>query len=54
MYLYRSSSDKLQSMRNYKAAFIDESSNIRVSSVTDHAQTDMHAKARHYLKKVSY
>ena len=37
---------KLESMRNFKAAFIDGSSNIRISSVKDHAATDMHARAK--------
>ncbi len=42
---------KLESMRNFKAAFIDGSSNIRLSSVKDHAATDMHAYAMLLLKK---
>ena len=41
---------KLESMRNFKAAFIDGSSNIR-TSVKDHAATDMHARAMLLLKK---
>ena len=36
---------KLESMRNFKAAFIDGSSNTRIPSVKDHAATDMHARA---------
>ena len=42
---------KLESMRNFKAAFIDGSANIRISSVKDHAATDMHAHAILLLKK---
>ena len=38
-------------MRNFKAAFIDGSSNVRVSAVQDHAATDMHAYAMLLLKK---
>ena len=38
-------STKLELMRNFKPAFIDGSSNIRISAVKDHAATDMHAYA---------
>ena len=44
-------SEKLQSLRNFRSAFIDGSSNIRVSSVNEHAGTDMHSCAMHLLKK---
>ena len=44
-------STKLESMRNFKAAFIDGSSNVRVSAVQDHAATDMHAYVMLLLKK---
>ena len=42
---------KQESMRNFKPAFIDGSSNIRISAVKDHAATDMHAYAVQLLKK---
>ena len=42
---------KLESMRNFKPAFIDSSSNIRISAVKDHAAADMHAYAMQLLKK---
>lgn len=32
-------------MRNFRPAFIDGTSNVRVSTVKDHAATDMHARA---------
>lgn len=44
-------SKKLESMRNFRPAFIDGSHNIRVSSVKDHAATDMHSYAMLQLKK---
>ena len=44
-------SEKLQSMRNFRSAFIDGSSNVRVSNVKEHAGTDMHSSAMHLLKK---
>ena len=44
-------STKLESMRNFKPAFIDGSSNVRVSAVQDHATTDTNAYAMLLLKK---
>ena len=44
-------SKKLQSMRNFISAFIDGSSNVRVSNVKEQAGTDMHSSAMHLLKK---
>ena len=44
-------SDKLDSMRNFRPAFINGTANIRVSTVKDHAATDMHARAMLLLKK---
>ena len=47
-------SEKLQSLRNFRSAFIDGSSNIQVSSVKEHAGTDMHSSAMHLLKKKTF
>ena len=44
-------SEKLQSLRNFRSAFIGGSSNIRVSSVKEHAGTDIYSSAMHLLKK---
>ena len=44
-------STKLDSIRKFKPAFIDGSSNVCVSAVQDHAATDMHAYAMLLLKK---
>ena len=44
-------STKLESTRNFKPAFLDGSSSVRVSAVQDHAATDMHAYAMLLLKK---
>ncbi len=44
-------SDKLESMRNFRPAFIDGTTNIRLSTVKDHAATDMHARAMLLFKK---
>ena len=38
-------------MRNYNAAFVEVSVNLRVSSVKDHAGSDMHSRAMLLLKK---
>ena len=43
--------EQLTGMRNFTAAFINGSTNLRVSSVKDHASTDMHARAMLLLKK---
>ncbi len=42
---------KICSSRNYSPAFIDGSTNLRTSSVKDHAKSDMHEKAMILLKK---
>ena len=42
---------KLESMRNYRAAFIDGTTNYRTSTFKEHAATDMHARAMLLLKK---
>ena len=44
-------STKLVSIKNFKPAFIDGSSNARVSAVQHHAATDMHTYAMLLLKK---
>ena len=38
-------------MRNYRASFINGTSNVRTSTFKEHASTDMHARAMHLLKK---
>ena len=38
-------------MKNFKPAFIDDSSKIRIFAVKDHAATDIHAYAMQLLKK---
>lgn len=38
-------------MRNFRSAFIDGTSNVRVSTVKDHAATDMHARAMMLYRK---
>ena len=43
--------EKLTGMRNYNAAFVEGSVNLRVSSVKDHAGSDMHSRAMLLLKK---
>ena len=42
---------ELESMRNFRPAFIDGSTNVRISTVKDHAGTDMHARAMLLYKK---
>ena len=42
---------KLKGMRNYTAAYIDGTTNLRTSSFKDHASSDMHARAMILLKK---
>ena len=37
-------------MRNFNAAFVEGSVNLRVSSVKDHAASDMHSRAMLLLK----
>ena len=44
-------SEKLESMRNFRPAFITGTPNIRVSNVKDHAGTDMHSRAMLLFKK---
>ena len=43
--------DKLVSMRNYSAAYVEGSSSLRTSSFKDHAASDMHSRAMLLLKK---
>ena len=43
--------NKLEAMRNFRPAFIRGSPNIRISSVKDHAASDMHAHAMLLFKK---
>ena len=38
--------DRLRSLRNFRPAFIDGTTNVRVSTVKDHAATDMLARAK--------
>ena len=42
---------QLESMRNFRPAFIDGTTNVRISTVKDHAGTDMHARAMILYKK---
>ena len=42
---------QLESMRNFRSAFIDGTTNVRISTVKDHAGTDMHARAMLLYKK---
>ncbi len=37
--------DKLVSMRNFRPAFIDGTTNVRTTTFKEHAATDMHARA---------
>ena len=46
-------SDKLESMRNFRPAFIDGTANIRVSTVKDHAATDMHARCYAFVQEAA-
>lgn len=43
--------EKLAGMRNYNAAFVEGSVNLRLSSIKDHAASDMHSRAMLLLKK---
>ena len=43
--------EKFRGMRNYSAAFIDGSKNLRASSFKDHAATKMHKRAMLLYKK---
>ena len=43
--------DKLIGMRNYSAAYIEGSTNLRTSSFKDHAASEMHSRAMLLLKK---
>ena len=42
---------QLKGMRNYTAAYINGTTNLRTSSFKDHASSDMHARAMILLKK---
>ena len=43
--------DKLIGMRNYSAAYIEGSTNLRTSSFKNHATNEMHSRAMLLLKK---
>ena len=43
--------DKLVSMRTYRPAFVEGTTNVRTSSFKEHAATDMHARAMVLFKK---
>ena len=43
--------DRLMGRRNYSAAYIEGSVNLRVSSYKEHAASEMHARAMLLLKK---
>ena len=43
--------DKLIGMRNYSAAYIEGSTNLRTSSFKDHAASEMHSRAMLLLKR---
>ena len=43
--------DRLIGRRNYSAAFVDGSGNLRASSFKDHAASEMHSRAMLLLKK---
>ena len=43
--------DKLVGMRNYSAAYVEGSSNLRTFSFKDHVASDMHSRAMLLLKK---
>jgi len=43
--------DRLVDRRNYSAAFVEDSVNLRTSSSKDHAASDMHSCAMLLLKK---
>ena len=43
--------DKIRGSRNFSAAFIDGSENLRTTSFKDHAKTDMHERAMVLSKK---
>ena len=42
---------KLESMRNYRSAFIEGTSNVRTSTFKEHATTDMHTRVMALFKK---
>ena len=43
--------NKLVSMRNYRPAFVERTTDVRTSSFKEHAATDMHACAMVLFKK---
>ena len=43
--------EKLESMRNYRTAFIEGTTNVRTSTFKEHATTDMHTRAMSLFKK---
>ena len=43
--------DKLTSMRNYRSAFVDGTTNVRTFTFKDQAATDMHARTMTLFKK---
>ena len=46
--------DKLVGMRNYNSAYVEGSSNLRLSSFKDHASTEMHARAMQLSQSAVY
>jgi len=48
---FRQFQSKLVGMRNYRASFIDGTSNVKTFSFKEHASTDMHVRAMHLFKK---
>ena len=53
MFSLQQVSRQARGMRNFKLGFIDGSRNLRISSVKDHASSDMHSRAMFLLKKAS-
>ena len=43
--------DKLISLRNFRDTFFEGTSNVRISTVKDHAESDMHSRAMLLFKK---
>ena len=46
----RNYKDKIQSLRNFSAVWIQGSTNLKMSSVTDHAKSDQHRTAMEHLR----
>ena len=43
--------NKIKSSRNFSSAFIGGTSNLHTSSFKDHAKSDMHRRAMHFLRR---